>query len=427
MTRALQWLRHALLEDTSTSGTKFETLDGLRGVAVLTVFLSHSSGAGQLITPWTNFHGAGHLGVYLFFVLSGFLLGYSMLHRPIHAGRFYLRRFFRIAPLYYAVVTAVYWIQRVTKHRDKTTLFIEGKWHGYLMHLLFYQGDSVFWSVAAEFEFYLILPLIILFLNRGGNRAAWTLAFAAAVYFLWAFAVGTGRLPPQAAPRVADILQPSQYLDVFLCGILAAYIFANKKVGGWYREHRAWLDPASLMLAGGVLLISAVGVGDDFFGLARVIPIRRTFDAAGHLFPAAAGAADNVAGSARAGGFVWSGLPILHYCSLFYGAAFSLILLATLYGSPWLVRVFRFVPLRVIGVTGFSWYLLHLPIIRFVGRVYRGSAPQPLMFTTSFVLAGAMAIVSYLVIEKPFMMMSRALSRKGPAALRAPIESAAPL
>lgn len=422
MKAVARWLRHSLLEDTSTSGTKFDALDGLRGMAVLTVFLSHTSGAGQQITPWTNFHGTGHLGVYLFFVLSGFLLGYSLLHRPIHLGRFYLRRFFRIAPLYYAVITAVFWVQQKTKHKDKTALFISDKWHGYFMHLLFYRGESVFWSVAAEFEFYFVLPLFVLFLNRKGNAAAWTLATAAVIYFLWALSVATGLLPMADAPRFADILQPSQYLDVFLCGILAAYIFTNKKAHHWYTAHHRWLNPASVALTVAVLLVSAVGVGDNFFGLVHFAPIRFALhsDATGHLAILPSGGGDD-------GTLATRYPPFLHYCSLGYGIAFSLILLATLYGSPVLVRAFRFMPLRVIGVTGFSWYLLHLPLVRFVGRLFGAGAPQPLMFATSFMLVGAVAIGSYLLIEKPFMMMSRVFSARKPAHPVAPIESAAPL
>ncbi len=419
MKKVAQWLKRTLLEDTSTSGTKFDALDGLRGIAVLTVFLSHTSGAGQAITPWTNFHGTGHLGVYLFFVLSGFLLGYSLLHRPIHFGRFYLRRFFRIAPLYYAVVTAVYWVQRVTRHKDTTSLFIGNKWRGYVAHLLFYQGNSVFWSVAAEFEFYFVLPFFVLFLNRKGNRAAWTLAALAALYFGWAAAVVMRWLPAAYAPRLANIAQPSQYLDVFLCGILAAYVFTNKKAHHWYTAHERWLNPASAAVAVMVALVSAIGVGDNFFGLASVLPIRVGMDASGHLARLTGGGGDDMSGATR-------GVPILHFFSLGYGVAFSLILLATLYGSPFLTRVLRWVPLRVIGVTGFSWYLLHLPLVRLSGWIYGNKAPQPVMFATSFLLVATAAIGSYLAIEKPFMMMSRSFGKK-PAPAAAPIESAAPL
>jgi peptidoglycan/LPS O-acetylase OafA/YrhL len=223
-------------------------------------------------------------------------------------------------------------------------------------------------------------------------------------------AVVTGRLPAACAPRLADIAQPSQFLDVFLCGILAAYVFSNKKAHHWYTAHRRWLNPASVALAAAVALVSAVGVGADFFGIARVLPIRIMiqFEAAGRLVTA----------------------PFLHVWSLGYGVAFSLILLATLYGSPLLVYAFRFMPLRVIGVTGFSWYLLHLPLVRLVGRMYAAhapNAPEPLLFATSFLLVGTVSIGSYLLIEKPFMMMSRIFSPRKPTPAPVSIESAAPL
>jgi len=47
--------------------------DGIRGLAVLIVWLSHSSGRGMPIADFLNFVGIGHIGVMLFFVLSGFL------------------------------------------------------------------------------------------------------------------------------------------------------------------------------------------------------------------------------------------------------------------------------------------------------------------------------------------------------------------
>jgi len=83
-----------ILQDTSVNGTKYAALDGLRGLAVLTVFFSHSSGFRQRPTPWTSFHGLGHIGVYLFFVLSGFLLAGSLLgERRADTRDFFIRRF----------------------------------------------------------------------------------------------------------------------------------------------------------------------------------------------------------------------------------------------------------------------------------------------------------------------------------------------
>ena len=54
-------------------------LDGLRGLAVLMVFLSHTSLSGHRALPFVNFAGTGKMGVFLFFILSSFLLTYPFL------------------------------------------------------------------------------------------------------------------------------------------------------------------------------------------------------------------------------------------------------------------------------------------------------------------------------------------------------------
>lgn len=70
-------------------------LDGLRGIAVLTVMGHHS--------PLRLLAGGGFLGVDLFFVLSGFLITALLLEEhersgTMHLGRFYLRRALRLLP-----------------------------------------------------------------------------------------------------------------------------------------------------------------------------------------------------------------------------------------------------------------------------------------------------------------------------------------
>ena len=86
--------------------TYYPGLDGLRGVAILLVFLRHYA---VLILPLKVFY-AGWVGVDLFFVLSGFLITgilYDARGMPNYYQNFYLRRALRILPLFYLLFLVV--------------------------------------------------------------------------------------------------------------------------------------------------------------------------------------------------------------------------------------------------------------------------------------------------------------------------------
>ncbi len=384
-----------ILEDTSTSGRKFAALDGLRGLAVLTVFLSHSSGFRQRLTPWTSFHGCGHLGVYLFFVLSGFLLAWSLLESGrIRFGGFYLRRFFRIAPLYFLVVTGVFVIQRITGQVDLYNLHIKDGWPGYLRHLLFYQGDSVFWTIATEFEFYFILPVLVWALMRWRNVAATFLGIAALFYGGWYLLIELAHFDPRYALKLARIVHHSQYFDVFLCGILAAWIYRLPSFTAWSESRVKTLDRSALLVALFVAGASAVCIAEHFFAAHRE----------------------------------WFSL---RHFSVVYGIAFAWLVLAAPRGEGLWRRLLDVPLLRVIGVTGFSWYLLHFPILRVVNALFHHAptagadiAWSPIelaKWITSFVLTTIVAAAAYLFVEKPFMVASKGLLQKRrPAATPVP-------
>lgn len=84
-------------------------LDVLRAVAIVWVMLFHSWVIGGLSQPFEGLQNTGWMGVDLFFVLSGYLIGGQLL-RPLSNGlpldfrTFYLRRSFRILPAYLVVL-----------------------------------------------------------------------------------------------------------------------------------------------------------------------------------------------------------------------------------------------------------------------------------------------------------------------------------
>lgn len=139
-------------------------LDGLRGIAILAVIAFHASP--QLLSR-------GHLGVDLFFVLSGFLITCRLLEEFTHAGqirlhRFYLRRALRLMPgliVMATVVGLVMWLKPdfVSRHY-LSLLYAVGYITNWTMVLSFDHISPVLyhtWSLAIEEQFYLLWPIVI--------------------------------------------------------------------------------------------------------------------------------------------------------------------------------------------------------------------------------------------------------------------------
>lgn len=93
----------------------FEGLDGLRAIGALSVLFGHielskkTAGINNLMDVAFYKHTSGHLGVILFFVLSGFLITFLLLkekekHNDIYVLNFYTRRALRIWPIYYLII-----------------------------------------------------------------------------------------------------------------------------------------------------------------------------------------------------------------------------------------------------------------------------------------------------------------------------------
>lgn len=161
----------------------FPALDGLRGVAILSVMLLHFTQVPglRLSGGWSQTIHAlwlGWAGVDLFFALSGFLIT-TILLRNLGSERFftkfYARRALRIFPLYF-IYLAIYsfaWIALSRMHHVSAAAFQEFRaeapylfsytsnfyplFHGELTKY----GTGHFWSLAVEEQFYLVWPLLL--------------------------------------------------------------------------------------------------------------------------------------------------------------------------------------------------------------------------------------------------------------------------
>jgi peptidoglycan/LPS O-acetylase OafA/YrhL len=162
-------------------------IDGLRGIAIIIVLLFHflnnsysnSNNLNYLEAIISKITSFGWVGVNLFFVISGFLIGSILLKNKgsqNYFRTFYFRRFLRIIPLYYTLLV-VFVVFNFLLIDSKLTLFENPIpiWQYFLlvqnfsMSRLGHFGPNALtptWSLAIEEQFYLIAPIMIYLLRR---------------------------------------------------------------------------------------------------------------------------------------------------------------------------------------------------------------------------------------------------------------------
>ncbi len=217
----------------ASSGT--EVVDGLRGLAVLLVLSFHTYLFSWLTPSLTVFGFAvpvwvvprtGFLGVDLFFLISGFCLCFPYARAHLEGKRapevrdFAERRFAKIVPSYALALTATALVALPTFSNVADlgfTLFNHAFFFNNSFDDRLGYTNSVFWSLAPEVQFYVLFPFLIRPFVRRPLVVAGLMAAAALAYRL-SFA-------GCCLARETVMRQLPAYLDVFACGMLAAYAF----------------------------------------------------------------------------------------------------------------------------------------------------------------------------------------------------------
>ena len=164
------------LKSRYSAGLHVPELDGIRGAAVWMVILNHVEGGWNMPAyikasvpgPLLMLIQHGWLGVDLFFVLSGFLITGILLdsrEKPHYFKNFYMRRFLRIIPLYFAVIA----ICALLYPLDRRYLLLSAAFLAnfyYAFGLNQPHGSGVFWSLAVEEHFYLVWPWLVKVCSR---------------------------------------------------------------------------------------------------------------------------------------------------------------------------------------------------------------------------------------------------------------------
>ncbi|WP_369978774.1 acyltransferase family protein [Xanthomonas bundabergensis] len=241
---------------------RYPGLDLLRALAIVWVMLFHSFVVGGLGPDWAWLSRYGWMGVDLFFVLSGFLIGGQVLAplargAPLRYGDFYLRRAFRILPAF-AAVLALYlaW----PGFREAPGIAPWWMFASFTLNLgIDYANQQAFshaWSLCVEEHFYLVFPLLAALSLRRPSAPRFVALCLAAVLAGIALRTATW-LHDSALDRIGDGLQRNWFIeDIYyptwnrLDGLLAGVVLAVLKV--FRPQYWQWLQRRAnaAMLAG---------------------------------------------------------------------------------------------------------------------------------------------------------------------------------
>lgn len=354
---------------------RYRSLDGLRGIAAVVVLVHHSllvipalalpyfggptpaGTLGLLVDSPLHLAWAGTEAVYLFFVLSGLVLGLAA-----HSPRFSWGAYFpsRIVRLYVPVIAAVLlgaaiiavtpvgaatespWLLDRPPAYNLGAMLTDMTLLGGISHLI-----SPLWSLQWEVLFSLLLPVFLLSLRR--RWWMWQLPVLVALATLGAYA------------QVGAV----KYLPIFGIGVVLAKVWEPLAawLSGWSRRGSLFIWVPALIAA--LVLVCSYWLLRRFMG-------------------------DEIASYAT--------LPLIlaGVVVLVVGAAFGPGIRALLSS-----QVFNF-----LGTISFSLYLVHEPVVIFISR----TLPNP-TYTVLLALpvSIALAVVFWLAVERPAHRFSRAI------------------
>ena len=233
-------------------GGYYKTLDGWRAIAVLGVLITHAfhrvfAVEGSLPNEfWFAATRYGAYGVDIFFGISGFLICSRLLQEEdrngsINLKNFYIRRVFRILPPYYLYLLVVVCLSlfQVLEVGFWETISCVFFFRNYLpKELVMGHYTGHLWSLSVEEHFYLILPFILVFMNRMKSMM-FVVGFALLVgaWRVIEFRLG---LVGQVIPGVGFFDRSDIAFDGLLWGAVLAHVVRIEKARQLIEK---WLNP----------------------------------------------------------------------------------------------------------------------------------------------------------------------------------------
>jgi peptidoglycan/LPS O-acetylase OafA/YrhL len=270
------------------SNSNFAVIDGIRAIAVLWVIFFHAWLFQQLTIPgfidnvynyplfyWVT---KGDLGVDLFFVISGFLIG-SIIFKEIKASnkfnfkRFYVRRFLRLSPVYiFAIFLNLYFL----KDYGQDNLL---KYWPNLLYINNYIPGSPMgwtWSLAIEEQFYIVVPFLLVFIfPKFRNKATFFIVLSAisiSLTWYYVYVLKQYRLPFNLTFFTKDwiswfegyyMLTHLRYIGLLL-GVATAYVnvYKTEEAKNIFQNKTGLVKIFSIISVIGLIVISFTPVGE---------------------------------------------------------------------------------------------------------------------------------------------------------------------
>jgi exopolysaccharide production protein ExoZ len=211
---------------------KFFSLQALRAIAAIAVVIYHSQGlchkyaSGPSLSE-AAMKGVGQYGVDLFFVLSGFVILYTVRRTDSTAGAFLARRLIRIVPLYWILTVGLFLLPFLVPAvisspavPDPRTILRSLLFVSYLLNTqqpILYVG----WSVEYEMLFYVLAALALL--------ASLPLYRTLGLIFVAVYALLHLFVPLAVAPGNARFFLGNQQVFEFVLGLFLAELALNGK------------------------------------------------------------------------------------------------------------------------------------------------------------------------------------------------------
>jgi len=262
-----------MLESQNRSRFFIPTLDGWRAISILAVMTYHASYYffyHDGIHPdehWHQIFKLGAFGVHIFFGISGLLITSRMLEEAHIYGNlslkeFYIRRAFRILPIYLTYIAFIFLLGLIVSTRVPSEEFLSSTFffRNYREYDSWYLGH--FWSLSFEEHFYIFWPLLFSLIPT--RRYLAIVLSLIGLIIIWRFFDYRFQWLAPYLQGVNPRSRTDLFLDYIFWGAVSAYLLQSVTWRARLQKYtRAWMWPLFLALFIAIFFIRIPQV--DFF------------------------------------------------------------------------------------------------------------------------------------------------------------------